>query len=53
MIYWIRDRKVMLDSDLALLFGVPNKVLKQSVRRNMDRFSEDFMFVLSKEEFGS
>ena len=43
----------MLDSDLALLFGVSTKVLKQSVRRNMERFPEDFMFILSKEEFGS
>ncbi len=53
MIYWIRNEKVILDSDLVLLFGVPVKVLKQSVRRNMDRFPEDFMFVLSKKEFGS
>ena len=52
-IYWIHREKVMLDSDLALLFGVPTKVLKQSVRRNMERFPEDFMFILSKEEFGS
>ncbi|MEI6436515.1 MAG: ORF6N domain-containing protein [Bacteroidota bacterium] len=52
-IYWIRHEKVMLDSDLALLFGVPTKVLKQSVKRNMDRFPEDFMFTLSKAEFDS
>jgi hypothetical protein len=50
-IYVIRDQKVMLDRDLAELYGVETKVLKQAVRRNMTRFPEDFMFEMSKEEF--
>ncbi|WP_246032726.1 ORF6N domain-containing protein [Sphingobacterium yanglingense] len=41
----------MLDRDLARLYGVETKVLKQSVRRNTDRFPEDFMFEMSDEEF--
>jgi hypothetical protein len=40
----------MLDRDLAILYGVPTKVLNQAVRRNIDRFPEDFMFFLNKEE---
>lgn len=44
MIYMIRGQKVMLDSDLAELYGVETKVLNQSVRRNTDRFPQDFMF---------
>lgn len=50
-IYLIRDQKVMLDSDLALLYGVPTKVLNQAVKRNLQRFPKDFMFRLSAEEF--
>ena len=50
-IYSIRGQKVMLDLDLSELYGVPTKVLKQSVRRNIDRFPEDFMFELNTEEF--
>lgn len=50
-IYMIRDEKVMLDKDLAELYGVQTKVLKQAVRRNMDRFPLDFMFELTREEF--
>jgi hypothetical protein len=50
LIYDIRGRKVMLDSDLANLYGVETKRLKESVRRNLDRFPEDFMFVLKNEE---
>lgn len=50
-IYLIRGMKVMLDRDLAELYDVETKVLKQAVRRNIDRFPEDFMFELSKEEF--
>jgi len=46
----IRDHKVMLDSDLADLYGVPTKRLNEQVRRNRDRFSEDFMFRLTAEE---
>ena len=50
-IYYIRGEKVMLDRDLAALYGVPTKVLKRAVRRNIDRFPEDLMFVLSPTEF--
>jgi hypothetical protein len=50
-IYLIRGMKVMLDRDLAELYDVETKALKQAVRRNIDRFPEDFMFELSKEEF--
>ena len=50
-IYLIRGEKVMLDRDLATLYGVGTKVLKQAVRRNIDRFPEDFMFVLNPMEF--
>jgi hypothetical protein len=49
-IYLIRSQKVMLDADLAALYGVETKVFNQAVRRNMDRFPEDFMFQLSAEE---
>ncbi|MBF0457147.1 MAG: ORF6N domain-containing protein [Nitrospirae bacterium] len=47
----IRGEKVMLDSDLAELYGVEVKHLKRQVRRNIDRFPEDFMIQLSKEEY--
>jgi len=47
----IRGQKVMLDADLAELYGVETKVLVQAVKRNLDRFPEDFMFQLSQEEF--
>jgi hypothetical protein len=50
-IYLIRGMKVMLDRDLAELYDVETKALKQAVRRNIDRFPEEFMFELSKEEF--
>src|SRR5471030_503419 len=50
-IYYIRGQKVMLDRDLAKLYQVETKVLKQSVKRNIARFPEDFMFEMSKEEF--
>jgi hypothetical protein len=49
-IYFIRGQKVMLDRDLAELYAVETKVLKQSVKRNMDRFPDDFMFEMTKEE---
>src|SRR6266850_5797052 len=49
-IYLIRDRKVMLDSDLASLYQVTTGNLNLAVRRNSDRFQDDFMFQLSKEE---
>lgn len=50
-IYIIRGEKVMLDADLAELYGVETKVLLQSVKRNIDRFPEDFMFQLTEDEF--
>lgn len=50
-IYLIRHQKVMLDHDLADLYGVPTKRLKEQVRRNLNRFPSDFMFVLSSQEF--
>jgi chromosome condensin MukBEF ATPase and DNA-binding subunit MukB len=46
----LRGHKVMLDRDLATLYGVPTKVLKQAVRRNIERFPDDFMFVLDAQE---
>ncbi|WP_194977152.1 ORF6N domain-containing protein [Aquiflexum lacus] len=50
-IYLIRNQKVMMDSDLAEMYEVETKVLNQAVKRNMDRFPEDFMFQLSNEEW--
>jgi len=50
-IYLIRNMKVMLDRDLAELYGVETKVLKQAVKRNIDRFPADFMFEMTKSEF--
>jgi len=50
-IYLIRDKKVMLDEDLAELYNVTTGVLNQAVKRNIDRFPEDFMFQLEKDEF--
>jgi len=50
-IYLIRGIKVMLDKDLAELYGVETKRLKEQVRRNIERFPQDFMFELTKEEY--
>jgi hypothetical protein len=50
-IYLIRHQKVMLDSDLAELYGVEARVLNQAVKRNLIRFPKDFMFQLTKKEF--
>ena len=50
-ILFIRAKKVMLDRDLAELYGVPTKALNQAVRRNLSRFPEDFMFQLTQSEF--
>ena len=50
-IYLIRGQKVMIDKDLAELYGVEPKRLKEQVRRNIERFPEDFMFELDSEEF--
>ncbi len=50
-IYLIRGIKVMLDRDLAELYGVETKRLKEQVKRNISRFPADFMFILTGEEF--
>jgi phage regulator Rha-like protein len=50
-IYFIRRQKVMIDRDLAELYGVETKRLKEAVRRNIERFPEDFMFEMNKNEF--
>lgn len=52
-IYVIRNQKVMLDSDLAELYGVETKRLNEQIRRNLDRFPEDFMFQLTEMEWDS
>lgn len=53
LIYEIRGKKVMLDFDLASLYHIETKALKQAVRRNLERFPPDFMFELSDEEYNS
>jgi hypothetical protein len=50
LVMWIRGEKVLLDSDLADLYGVETKVLNQAVKRNIERFPEDFMFQLTNNE---
>ena len=50
-IYEVRGQKVMLDFDLAALYEVETKRLKEAVRRNSNRFPSDFMFILDKQEF--
>ena len=52
-IYIVRGQKVMLDRDLAELYQIETKVLKQSVKRNKDRFPDDFMFELTEIEFNN
>ncbi len=52
-IHVIRNQKVMFDFDLANLYQVETRVLKQAVRRNIERFPKDFMFELTKEEYDS
>jgi len=49
-IYLIRGQKVMLDRDLAFLYGIQTKLLKRAVKRNISRFPDDFMFQLTKDE---
>ena len=49
-VYWIRGKQVMLDVDLALFYGYELKAMNQQVKRNAERFPEDFMFQLSREE---
>lgn len=51
LIFLIRRHKVMLDADLARIYGVTTTRLNQQVRRNLDRFPEDFMFQLTQDEF--
>jgi len=53
LIYLIRGQRVMMDRDLAKLYGVPTGVLNQAVKRNRTRFPPDFMFQLSKAELGN
>ena len=50
-IYVVRNEKIMLDRDLAELYGIETKVLKQAVKRNIARFPKDFMFEMNKKEF--
>ena len=50
-IYEVRGQKIMLDFDLATMYEVENRALKQAVKRNGDRFPDDFMFQLSKSEW--
>ena len=49
-IYSVRGRQVMIDRDLALLYGVETKQLNRAVKRNIERFPDDFMFQLTKDE---
>lgn len=51
MIYLIRGQKVMLDSDLASLYAVETRIINRNVKRNIERFPEDFMFQLTKNEY--
>ena len=52
-IFLVRGQKVMLDNDLAELYQLETKQLKRQVRRNLERFPEDFMFELTKDEYNS
>jgi ORF6N domain-containing protein len=51
LIYEIRGERVMLDSDLASIYGVETKALNRAVKRNLDRFPKDFVFQLSENEW--
>ena len=53
IIVTIRGERVIIDSDLAALYGVETRRLNEQVRRNIDKFPDDFMFQLTKEEFGN
>lgn len=53
LIYVIRGKQVMLDSDLAILYQVETKTFNQAVKRNIERFPENFRFQLKKEEYDS
>lgn len=52
-IFEVRGRRVMIDSDLASMYGVETKNLKRAVRNNIERFPDDFMFELTKQEYDS
>jgi len=52
-IFFLRGKRVMLDRDLAVLYDVETKYLKRQVKRNIERFPEDFMFQLTKDEFNN
>jgi hypothetical protein len=52
-IHEVRGTKIILDFDLAILYGVENRVLKQTVRRNLNRFPSDFMFGMTSEEYNA
>ena len=52
-IFFLRGQKVMLSTDLAELYQVEPRILVQAVKRNIDRFPEDFMFQLTQEEFAN
>jgi hypothetical protein len=51
LVYFVRGEKVLLDADLAVLYGVRTKALNQAVKRNLDRFPADFMFQLTASEW--
>ena len=51
LVHTIRGERVLLDADLAALYGVPTKVLNQAVKRNLERFPTDFMFQLTAREW--
>lgn len=51
-ILYLRGQKVLLDRDLAVLYGIETRSLNQAVKRNVDRFPDDFVFTLSREEIG-
>jgi phage regulator Rha-like protein len=53
LIYLIRSKKVMLDSDLAIIYGVKTKRLNEQMRRNIERFPADFMFQLNEKEWNN
>lgn len=53
LIYVVRGQKVMIDSDLAMIYEEETKYLKRSVRKHIKRFPDDFMFELTKEEYAS
>jgi hypothetical protein len=52
-IFFLRGERVMVDADLAILYGVPTKALVQAMKRNIERFPADFMFELTAEEFSN